>query len=112
MFHCFAQRLRRTGRILELGGTNVGNAFPQLRLRRVGLERLFVNGHRIRPLALHFGAQAGIGDGLRSHGQRRAGEKSQGEYPAQHHLRHRRLRKTHRSAAKRPIVMRSNSSTA
>ena len=112
VFHRFAQGVGGAFGVLQLRGANVGDAFPQIRLRRIGRQRPLVDVDRVGPLALHLGAQPGVGDGLRGSGQRCHREKRQGKDRMPLHLRHRRLRKIHRSAAKRPMVTRSNSSTA
>ena len=109
---CLTQGFGGPGGIVEPGGANVGDAFPQIRLRGVGCQGLLIDAHCVAPLTLHLGTQAGVGDGLRSCRQRCRRETGQSEDRKQFHLRHRRLRKIHRSAAKRPIVTRSNSSTA
>ena len=112
VLRCLTQGFGGAGGIVELGGANVGDAFPQIRLRGVGCQRPLIDVHCVGPLTLHLGTQAGVGDGLCSRRQRCRRETGQREDRKQFHLRHRRLRKIHRSAAKRPIVTRSNSSTA
>jgi hypothetical protein len=80
VFHRFAQGLRCTGRILQLRGANVSDAFPQMRLGRTGCERLLIDFHCVSPLALHLGAQAGVRNGLCRCRQRCIRAKSQCDY--------------------------------